>query len=75
MTSNLNTSKRGEPEKSNKSKPLSIDAMTLNVKDPPLIRVTMNEKVLRFTHIVMLVYGHMFYTCIPYYILINNILN
>lgn len=46
MTSNKNlrASKRGEPEKSSKSKRSSTGAMTLKVEDPPLVRITLNEE-------------------------------
>nr|WMB96655.1 hypothetical protein [Solanum melongena]WMB96735.1 hypothetical protein [Solanum melongena]WMB96906.1 hypothetical protein [Solanum melongena]WMB97096.1 hypothetical protein [Solanum aethiopicum] len=44
MTSNLRASKRGEPEKSSKSKRSSTGAMTLKVEDPPLVRITLNEE-------------------------------
>ncbi|KAK4343790.1 hypothetical protein RND71_036884 [Anisodus tanguticus] len=40
MTSNLGASKRGEPEKSEKSKRSSTGAMTLKVEDPPPVRIT-----------------------------------
>lgn len=47
MTSNKNlraAKKRGEPEKSSKSKRSGTGAMTLKVEDPPLVRITLNEE-------------------------------
>lgn len=44
MTSNLRASKRGEPEKSSKSKRSGAGAMTLKVEDPPLVLTTLNEE-------------------------------
>lgn len=39
-----NPKKRGEPEKSSKSKRSGTGAMTLKVEDPPLVRITLNEE-------------------------------
>lgn len=39
-----NPKKRGEPEKSSKSKRSGDGAMTLKVEDPPLILTTQNEE-------------------------------
>jgi len=36
--------KRGEPEKSSKSKRSGAGAMTLKVEDPPLVLTTLNEE-------------------------------
>lgn len=50
MTSKLNAlraanpKKRGEPEKSSKSKRSGTGAMPLKVEDPPLVRITLNEE-------------------------------
>lgn len=47
MTPNLraaNPKKRGEPEKSSKSKRSGAGAITLKVEDPPLILTTLNEE-------------------------------
>lgn len=39
-----NPKKRGEPEKSSKSKHSGDGAMTLKVEDPPLVLTTLNEE-------------------------------
>lgn len=39
-----NPKKRGEPEKSSKSKRSGAGAMTLKVEDPPLVLTTLNEE-------------------------------
>ena len=39
-----NPNKRGEPEKSSKSKHSGGGAMTLKVEDPPLVLTTLNEE-------------------------------
>lgn len=39
-----NPKKRGEPEKSSKSKRSGNGAMTLKVEDPPLVLTTLNEE-------------------------------
>lgn len=47
MTPNLgaaNPKKRGEPEKSSKSKRSGAGAMTLKVEDPHLVLTTLNEE-------------------------------
>lgn len=39
-----NPNKRGEPEKSSKSKRSGAGAMTLKVEDPPLVPTSLNEE-------------------------------